>query len=215
MAGFLDRETRIEDVVLTNYGKRLLSTGDLHFCFWAPSDDEIDYDPVVCNSSSMTDVQLSESIRASIEDTPVREAVHGYRDFNSEYEDFTNIQRVMFTKAQTQDNLPRAKFPVDADRTISTKQRKNQTLYVESNPNTKNVITEIVDGGVERFDSSFFVLEFDYENGSFPPDFNSNGFRLEILKSGSSGFNEMTAKRDMSNDLSFDSNIKIFTGVKR
>jgi hypothetical protein len=215
LAGFLDRETRVEDIVLTNYGKRLLSTGDLHFCFWAPSDDEIDYDPVVCNSSSISEVQLSESIKTCIEDTPIREAVHGYRDFNGKHEDFTNIQSTMFTKAQAQDNLPRAKFPIDTDRVVSIKQRKNQVVYIESNSITRNVITETVDTGVERFDSSFFVLEFDYENGSFPADFNSKGFRLEILKSGSSGFNELTAKRDMSNDLSFDSNIKIFTGVKR
>lgn len=44
MAGFLDSESQIIDMVLTGHGKKLLSHGQLRFVYWAAYDDEIMYD---------------------------------------------------------------------------------------------------------------------------------------------------------------------------
>jgi hypothetical protein len=83
MAGFLDKQDRIIDMVLTGYGKTLLSKGDLRFVYWAPFDDEVDYDPYISQSGSMTAVQLSSSRQDFIESTLVREATAGYRELTT------------------------------------------------------------------------------------------------------------------------------------
>jgi len=215
MAGFLDRNTRIVDMVLTNNGKRLLSKGALHFCYWSPFDDEIEYSPIIAESASLTPVQLSSSIYQSIETTPIREATTGYRNFNGLGEDTTNVIRPLFTMAQGQRILPRTLFPDNSARTIKTKQRKVQRVYIQNGKREKflNPI-EPVDLGMERYASTAVTLDFSYSKDSFPTDFQPDGFHMKILRSGSQGWTEINPKRDMSNDLSYHNDIRIFTGRK-
>jgi len=213
MAGFLDKNTRIVDVVLTNNGKRLLSQNKLNFCYWVPFDDELDYDPFISGSASLSQEQLSSSVYLSIETTPIREAVSGYKIGNMLSTDKTNVNRPMFTMAQGQTQLPQAQFPDDSSRTIETKQRKVSIVYnEETDIDNFSVNLDSKDGGVERFDSTDFKLDLSYSKDSFPPDFQPDGFLVTILRSGSEGYYEVDSKRDMNNDLSYGSDLILFTG---
>lgn len=215
MAGFLDRDTRIVDMVLTNHGKRLLSRGELRFCYWVPFDDEVDYQPYLANSASLTSEQLSASIYASIESTPIREAVSGYRGFNLSGSDFTNVHRPLFTMAQGQQVLPRTVFPEAGTRQVTTKQRRVQRIYHDRDRSGKFInALEPKDLGIERFESSDFSLEYSYEKDSFPADFQPDGFHMRVLRSGSNGWTEVAPRRDMNNDLSYSNDIRVFTGRK-
>lgn len=215
MAGFLDRDTRIIDMVLTNQGKSLLSRGQLRFCYWTPFDDEIDYRPYVAESGSLTSEQWTTSFNRSIEETPIREAVAGYRDVGPSGSDTVNVNRPIFTMGQGQVVLPRATFPADGTRELETKQRRVQRIYQDRDKKNKYVNSiEPHDLGIERFDSSAFVLEFSYTKDSFPPDFQPEGFHVRVFRSGSNGFVEVTPRRDMSNDIAYSNDVRVFTGQK-
>lgn len=219
MAGFLDRDTRIIDMVLTSQGKSLLSKGALKFCYWIPFDDEIDYRPFLAESGSLSTAQLSASVYRSIEETPIREATTGYRNFNASGSDYTNVHNPMFTMPQGQVVLPRSSFPSTSSsldsqhHQIRTSQRKVQRIYQDRDNWGKfsNKI-EPMDIGTERYESSNFVLEFSYTKDSFPPDFPTEGFHIRILRSGSNGWVELDPRRDMSNDLTYSNDVRVFTG---
>jgi len=215
LAGFLDKNTRIIDMVLTSHGKQLLSRGDLRFCYWIPFDDEIDYQPFLSESGSLSEEFLSSSIYQAIETTPIREATTGYRAFNRSGSDFTNVHNPIFTKALDQYVLPRTSFPITAARTVESKQRKVERIYQNRDEDGKfeNSI-QPRDLGIERYDSSTFTIELSYTRDSFPVDFQPEGFFLRMMKSGSSGWTEVRPRRDMGNDLSYNNDLLIFTGRK-
>ncbi len=215
MAGFLDRQTRIVDMVLTGRGKDLLSRGELNFCYWIPFDDEINYDPFISSSGSMGLAQLSASIDVEIENTPVREATTGYRYTNSSGSDFTNVHRPMYTMPQGQQVLPRAVFPVTGSRDLNTKQRRVQRVYHTRDADGRYLNTiDPVDIGVERFDPTRFSLDMSYTNDSFPHDFNPEGFHVRLYRSGSMGLTEVSPKRDMNNDIAYNNDVKVNTCQK-
>lgn len=74
--GFLDGSERIQDVVLTPEGRRLLSMGRLEFVYFSVHDDGLSYDPINYLSGSLPEEELAE-VRRSIEDTPMLEAFSG------------------------------------------------------------------------------------------------------------------------------------------
>lgn len=208
MSGFLDKKTRILDVVLTNYGKGLLTKGDLNFCYWVAFDDEIDYSPFIAESGSLTSAELSSSILTSIENTPIREAVAGYPAFNANGSDFTNVRSPLFTRSQGQNFLPRARFPESASREVNSKQRMVQRVF-PGELQGKIGSMPAKDLFVERFDPTTVELELSYEKDSFPNDFQPEGFHVTFFKSGSSGFSEVSPKRDMDNNLSLMNDMKV------
>jgi hypothetical protein len=214
MTGFLDKNTRVLDMVLTSHGKYLLSRSELHFCYWIPYDDEIAYDPFIAESGSMSGEQLTSSIYQAIESTPIREATTGYRSFNSSGSDFTNVHMPMFTTAQGQKILPRVIFASGSNE-ITTKQRRIVVTHKDANQqdvtNQMPAPSNDIDHGVERFDSTQFTLQYSYSNESFSTDFQPDGFFLRIFKSGSSGLTEVRSKHDTNNDMSYSNDIKIFT----
>ncbi len=61
--GFLDRKSRVVDVVLTGRGRELFALGELDFAYYALFDDGIDYDP--WSSGSLTDEERDELIHSS------------------------------------------------------------------------------------------------------------------------------------------------------
>lgn len=216
MAGFLDRNTRVLDMVLTNPGKTLLSRGQLRFCYWIPFDDEIVYTPYIAESGSLTPAQLSASIDLSIENSFVREATTGYRVSNSSGSDQTNLNRPMFTMPQGQDHIPRALFPVHEQRTLTTTQRRVQRVYKSGDESGAYLnAMESVDLGTERLDSTLVAVELSYSKDSFSPDFKPDGFLIRVMKSGSSGLTEVYSKRDLRNDLCYGSDVRVFTGRRR
>jgi hypothetical protein len=202
-------------MVLTSQGKSLLSKGSLRFCYWTPFDDEIDYQPYIANSGSLSSEQLSASLFQLIEDTPVREATTGYRNFNISGSDYTNVHRPIFTIPQGQQIIPRTTFPGETNRYIQTQQRKIQRIYQDRDKKGKydNKIDPF-DIGTERYESSTFVLEFSYAKDSFPTDYPTEGFHVRVLRSGTAGWTELDPRRDMSNDLTYNNDVRIFTGRK-
>lgn len=66
--GFLDRQSRVIDIVLTGRGRELFAIGELDFAHYAFFDDGIDYDP--WSSGSLTDEQRDELVYS----TPMFEA---------------------------------------------------------------------------------------------------------------------------------------------
>lgn len=211
MAGFLDKDTRIIDMVLTGYGKSLLSRGELNFCYWVPFDDEVDYDPHIAESGSLSAVALSSSIADSIENTLVREATTGYRMFNLLGKDQTNVINPVFTTAQKQDVLPR--IAVSGSVSVTTYQRKVKKSFVVNEKDGKGVAQlSDSDVGVERFNSSQDSIKMGYEKDGFVGAARPDGFFVTVFESGSNGLVELKPKRDVSNDLCFGSDLKVHTG---
>lgn len=203
-------------MVLTSHGKALLSKCDLNFCYWAAFDDEIDYDPFITSSSLLSEEQLLEVKYNSIEDTPIRQATNGYKIYNRNAEDFTNLSSSLFTMSQGQEILPRAKFPEETEHTIKIIQRRLiDSFQRAANSYESESKTELMDRGVERIQDSSnseVKLTFSYERDSFQPDFQPDGFFVTVYKSGSDGLTEITPMRDSSNDLSLGSDIKVHSG---
>lgn len=67
--GYLDKQSRVIDVVLTECGRRLYALGKLDFAYFGLFDDMIDYDPVKA-SGSFTDDERDQQAEA----TPILEA---------------------------------------------------------------------------------------------------------------------------------------------
>lgn len=61
--GFLDRQSRVLDVVLTGRGRELLAAGELDFSYYAFFDDGVDYDP--WSTGSLTDEERDDLIHSS------------------------------------------------------------------------------------------------------------------------------------------------------
>jgi hypothetical protein len=61
--GFLDRQSRVIDVVLTGRGRELLARGELDFAYYAFFDDGIDYDP--WSPEPLTDEERDDLIHSS------------------------------------------------------------------------------------------------------------------------------------------------------
>lgn len=66
--GFLDRKSRVVDIVLTGRGRELFAIGKLDFAHYAFFDDGVDYDPY--STGSLTDEERDELIHS----TPMFEA---------------------------------------------------------------------------------------------------------------------------------------------
>lgn len=216
MAGFLDKKERVLDVCLTNTGRRLLSEGKLKFCYWSAFDDEVDYDPFIAESGSLTAAQMSSSIERMIEETPVREAVSGYRDGNRLAQDFTNVRCPLFDRPQGQLQVPRAVFPPSGEYSFKTLQRRVKKIF-QTKDKTGHIIAtnpDSIDLGVERFDSTSFSLRFGYEQGSIPSDATPEGFFMRVFRSGSEGLREVDPRRDASGQVCFNNDLTVLVGSK-
>lgn len=212
MGGFLDKETRIVDMVLTGLGKRLLSQGDLSFVYWVPFDDEVDYDPYIYNSGSLTMAQMSQSQFDQVEATLVREATSGYRSMNKSGSDYTNVHRPLFNMPQSQRVLPRMQSSFgtgSVELTLEVKQRKVYDIHIRKDQ-FGNTIEQLgpYDRGQERYESSNVILGYKYAPGSFPPDFNSDGFLVRVYRSGSEGLIEVGERLDSENQIAYGPEIR-------
>lgn len=217
MSGFLDKNNRIVDMVLTGEGKYLLSKGALQFVYWIPFDDEVDYDPYIAHSSSLSQAELSSSRVEQIEATLVREATTGYRRFNKLAKDETNVHRPIFTMPQGQKSIPRMSSSngIETTANIEVKQRQLVEEVAKKDRFGDTVEYYRKDIGYESYDSSISTLSYKYVDGSYPPDHKSEGFLLRIFKSGSDGLVEIEHRRDMSNDICFNNDLKIIPEKKK
>lgn len=215
MAGFLDKNTRVIDMILTGRGRSLLSQGKLRFVYWMPFDDEVHYDPFISQSGTMTGEQLSSSIIDHIEDIPVREAAAGYPLFNKSGSDYTNVIRPIFSMPQSQVYIPRmtASDGPTGSVNVETQQRKVSEIRVTTDT-AGNILEQIgpVDRGYERLNTSAFRFQYQYAPGGYPSDFRSDGFVLRVFRSGAEGTVEVKERRDLENVISFNNDLRFFPG---
>lgn len=219
MSGFLDKNTRIVDMVLTMEGKRLLAEGGLQFVYFALFDDEIDYNPFVSQSGSMTGLQLSGTVADLVENSLIREAGSGYRTgMNMSGSDFTNVMRPLFTVKQGSQYLPRLQ-EIDApsgSATMEVRQQKVQDIYTKVDQNG-NVVQQQgpFDRGYDRFGSQ--DLKFDLQ--LWPLDValdkqHQQGVLIRVFKTGSEGVVEVKDRRDSNNDLSYGNDLVFHMGIE-
>lgn len=212
MGGFLDKETRIVDMILTGEGRKALSKNELNFVYWVAFDDEVDYNPTIMESGSLTAQSLSSSIIDQIENTLVREATTGYKSFNNNCLDTTNVSSALFTMPQGHTIVPKMKLISGQSGSIDigVSQRKIQETVIKTD-NDGN-ITETLgtyDRGVSRFDASSVVLNYGYGSEDFTQDHKTEGFLIRVFKSGSGGLVEVTERRDLQNRISFNGDLII------
>lgn len=215
MAGFLDKNNRIMDVVLTGEGKYLLSKGELRFVYWVPFDNEVDYDPFLTTTGSLTAIQKSASIDEQIENSPVREATTGYRRMSVSGSDTTNLREPLFTVPQGLMVVPRMTGTDGPTGSIDieVKQQKVSELFIKKDP-AGNVTEQLgpYERGFERFDTSVFVLGYGYTRAGFPLGHPLDGFLVKVYRSGADGLTEVDARRDMNNELAFNNDLALVLG---
>jgi hypothetical protein len=215
MAGLLDKNTRVIDMILTGVGRSLLSQGKLRFVYWMPFDNEVDYDPYVSQSGTMTSIQLSQSIQDQIESCVVREAVSGYPVSDRSGSDSTNVFRPIFTMPQGQQMIPRmtSSDGPTGSVTLETQQRKLSEVRVIRDKGG-NVLEQIgpIDRGYERLNTTAFRLQYEYSPGSFPSDYPSEGFLVRVFRSGVEGTVEVKERRDLDNVISFNNDVRLIPG---
>ena len=214
MAGFLDQNTQVMDVVLTNRGNQLLSQGKLRFVYWSVFDDEVDYDPVIMGSGSLTSTQLSETRQQHIELTPVREATTGYsRGLNFLMLDQTNVSASLFSMPQGSVYIPRMTGSFGSSTgSIQVQQQKLQFLTLVRDQNG-NVIDQIgpYDQGYDRFDSSVVDISLGYAPGSFPNTLVPNGFLVKVYSSSSNGYVLVPERVDSQGRTSYNNDLLLDT----
>jgi hypothetical protein len=205
MAGFLDKETRVIDMVLTAEGRKLLSKGELNFIYWMPFDDEVDYDPFIADSGSLSATELSASIDRQLEATLVQEANRGYARTSLRVEDRTNVYRPIFTIPQGQTILPKL---VAIHRTSSLEISIPQEKVVDKHMGP--ILASIyADRGYRTFNSTRAYLEYSYTPGSFPDGHSHEGFLVRVYESGSSGFREIDPRYDMDGQVSYKNDLRL------
>lgn len=208
--GFLDKSQDVIDMVLTGVGQKLLSQGKLRFVYWMPFDDEVDYDPYVAASGSMTVAEVSSSKMLQTENGVVREAVSGYKDINPFHLDRTNVYRPLFTIPQGQTVVPKiVKVHRTGSATIDLKMQKNVDWYSKKDHRGDKVSDEYVDRGFSHFESSRKDFEYRYTPNSFPGEHPLEGFKIRVFSSGSSGLVEIHPKHDSNDEVAFKSDLKL------
>jgi hypothetical protein len=213
--GFLDKNVDVVDMVLTGIGQKLLSQGKLRFVYWMAFDDEVDYDPYVASSGSMTAVEVTASKVTQIENGLVREAVTGYRDFNPFHLDRTNVNRPLFSIPQGQTIIPKVvKVHRTGTLSLNLKIQKVVDKYSKKDKDGTKIVEESVDRGFNHFDSSRQSFEYRYTPNSFPTEHQLEGFKVRVFSSGSGGLVELNPKHDLNDDVSFKSDLKLETVQK-
>lgn len=210
---FLDRNTRIIDFVLTQEGKKLRSEGKLNFTYFQLFDDAIDYFPYISNSGSLTAAEHTASMIQQIEETNVCEALTGLRKHNGLGKDQTNVQRPLFTVPQGTTILPKL-IPVHRTGSVNLTafQQKVEDHY-EKRDDSGNILESNgpVVRGYQRFNSSLYSFDYRYTPNSFPDEYLLNGLRIKIFLSGTEGYEEVDARYDLNDDLSFRNDLKMAT----
>lgn len=216
MAGFLDKNTRVVDMHLTMEGKRLLSLGQLRFSYFALFDDEVDYDPFISQSGSMTAAQISGTRDDYIENTLVREAVSGYRLSNRSGSDNVNVQKPLFTMKQGAKYLPRmsGSLAPTGSITLQAYQQKYQDSYTRVDKNG-TVIENLgpIDQGYNRFGSQVRQVAYDLTPSDVALDpAHQDGILIRVFKSGSEGLQEIKPRPNAANRLTYSNDLVFGVG---
>lgn len=175
--GYLDKQSRVIDVVLTEFGRKLYASGQLEFSFFALFDDMVDYDPVLVGGS-YTDEQIEEQIEAA----PVLEApvIPDVRGTVAPMEPVSHV----FTAAPGYSVIPRMVSPADGSSlSLAADQRRTgDGLYSRTGTSLAEVDPSLV-GDAERC---------------------SPGFIVRVLASGTMGHRLLDPKNDLLGRKAYD-----------
>ena len=179
--GFLDPKERVQDVVLTQEGRRQLAAGILEFRYFSVHDDEMDYGPLVYASASFDDDGLQQYLRDVIEDTPIMEAAVGKPALQVRDIDNSVVPRSYLFDARDASGIVPTLSIVPA--VTSSLIRVDQASIIDE---ARQVNTGVVRRAEGSLDVSPTLV-------GFSP---GQGFSVTLLMSGSDGLEEITPSYD-------------------
>lgn len=151
--GYLDKQSRVIDVVLTERGRALFAVGGLDMAYFGLFDDCLDYDPVP-GVGSFSDEEREEQIEATL----VLEAPF-VKDVRGAVAPLEPVDHI-FTAASGYRTVPRMLSPVDdSDAALMADQRVDNGIYRRTGTNFVQ-IDPTVTGDVERGNPGFVVRVF-------------------------------------------------------
>lgn len=167
--GYLDKQSRVIDVVLTERGRKLFAIGQLDFAYFGLFDDCIDYDPQP-GSGSFNDDDREQQIEA----TPIFEAPF-IRDVRGTVAPLEPTAHV-FTAAPGYTVIPTMLTPADGDSvSLMADQRRTGGTYRRTGTSLAQIDMGVV-GDAER---------------------GNPGFIVRVLASGSNGLHSLPFRRDL------------------
>ena len=173
--GYLDKQSRVVDVVLTERGRQLYAVGSLNFAYFGLFDDGLDYDPY--STGSLTDVEREQLV----ESTPMLEApiIRAVRGATAPGEPRNHL----FTAAPGYVSVPRMVSPATGSQlTLMADQRRSGETYSRTGTNLAQIDLEVAG---------------DAEKGN-------PGFILRVFASGSNGLQELSFRKDLHGRRAFD-----------
>lgn len=205
--GFLDKKSRVIDMVLTDYGRDLLSQGKLEFSFYTLHDDGVDYNPFIFESGSLSAEEQTSRKNDQIESSLVLEALPGYQKSSGKNgKDTINFNSFLFTVPQGNREFPEASiFSQDISSSLEAKQQSVAESSVVRDSEGRDIAV------VEQTDLGFLVFyptlnEIDVLSNQIEND----GFTVRIFESGSDGLNEIKHKRDSENTVSYEDDLRLY-----
>ncbi len=172
--GYLDKQSRVIDIVLTERGRRLYAAGELEFSYFGLFDDGIDYSPYSTGT-------LSEEERlVQIESTPMMEPtfVRDVRGVIAPLEPASNV----FTAAPGYNEVPHMVKPTGDSLELSSDQRRDGGTYSRTGTSVAQIDLK-VSGDTER---------------------GNPGFLIRVFSSGTEGLHPLILKRDLAGRRAFD-----------
>ncbi len=148
--GYLDKQSRVIDVVLTERGRQLFAAGTLDFTYFGLFDDEIDHDP--WSPNSLTDFDRE----AQIEATQVLEAPF-VRDVRGIVAPNEPVQHI-FTAKGGFTTIPMMTVSEDGV-TLSVNQKIGDGEFIRSGSNDAQIDLGVV-GDTEQGNPGFIVRVF-------------------------------------------------------
>lgn len=179
--GFLDPKERVQDIVLTQEGRRQLAAGTLEFRYFSVHDDELDYEPLVYASASFDSDGLEQRFRDIIEDTPIMEAAVGKPSLYVRDIDNSVVPRSYLFDARDASGI----VP-----TLSIAPAVTSSLIQVDQASIIDEVRQTHTGVVRRAEGSFDVKP--YLVGSL----SGQGFAVTLFMSGSDGLEEITPSYD-------------------
>jgi hypothetical protein len=167
--GYLDKQSRVIDVILTERGRKLFAVGRLDFTYFGLFDDCLDYDPT-SGQEPFSDEERDEQIQATL----MLEApfVKDVRGSIAPLEPLDHI----FTAAAGYRVIPTMVSPVDGDSTsLMADQRVDSGVYRRTGTSFSQ-INPVVTGDVERGNPGFVVRVFSSGSTGLRP----LGFRHDL-----------------------------------
>lgn len=175
--GYLDKKSRVIDVVLTEFGRKLYAVGQLDFTYFALFDDLIDYDP--------------------------RPASGTYSDADREYQ----IESTQVLQAPIIPDARGTTAPLEPTSHIFTAAPGYRVIPTMSSPIDGSVVELMADqrvlgdGGYRRTGTSLAQIDMALVGDA---DRGSSGFIVRVLASGSFGHRLLDPRSDLAGQRSYD-----------